>query len=175
VETEEGGPVLITFALFETRAGRDLLVGAATLDLRTMHHIKSSKYANTPLPFLYIPLLRLCERVAWVRCRLGLSVEDNGALFGSLGFATRVLPFRVNYGDLILVSNHSTMGRIISAATSSEWDHVAVVTCDASGRELMLMEATSDGVLVYPFEEVKKREMVAGIFLTVCSRELGQC
>ncbi len=147
-QSTTSGPLLLTFAVYEGH--REKLVGSATTDLRIMPHVK----AGVQPPQCFAPLMRMGECHGFVQFRVGVSLEtERNGLLSRRGFATRSLPFRVGYGDLILARNSTALARLISLATSSSWDHVAVVTCNKQGKDLMLMEATSDGCNAYPFDE----------------------
>ena len=168
VEADEEAEVLLTISLFEKKLSREHLVGAVTLDLRRLVHIKGAAAAGQ-YPHLWLALTRKQETVGWLKCRVAVSMEgDREALLARFGAAVRSLPMRVNTGDLILMHNASAMAKFISAATGCLWDHVALVVCGPEPwRRPMLMEATKEGVLAYPFEErveaILRTEAVLGL------------
>jgi hypothetical protein len=167
-EPDADAEVLITISLFEKKLSRELLVGAVTVDLRQLVHIKGTG-APGQFQHLWLALVRKTETVGWLKCRVAASLEGDGhALLSRFGAAVRSLPMRVNFGDLLLMNNSSAMAKLIAAATGCPWDHVALVVCGPDPwRKPMLMEATREGVLAYPFEErveaILRTEAVLGL------------
>ncbi len=82
----------------------------------------------------------------WVRLRVQVNMEYQvDSMLASLGTPMRVLPFRVNVGDLILFDCSSATGKLISAVTNNKWDHVGIVVTLGKHGSLFLMEATTVG------------------------------
>lgn len=138
---------LLTLGVFE----KNRLVGSATLDLRDMLHVKSS-VKECP-PTVFAPLMRMGERHGWIEMRVRVSLKTDESLSALRGHVSSAIPFGVDYGDVVLMRTRSALARLISTTSGCKWDHVALVTCNTRGSGLMLMEATSDGVGAYPFDD----------------------
>lgn len=59
------------------------------------------------------------------------------------------LPLRLDAGDLVLVHNTRLITHTVHISTRSQWDHVAMIIKTNAHDELLLFEATMDGVEAY--------------------------
>ena len=104
----------------------------------------------------WVPLKRDGVRIAWLSFRVQTVFETDAlgtSFLAAFGHYKDVLPFRVQFGDLVLQDIDSLAGRLISIATASKWDHISIVVPCGPHNAPHLMEATSAGVYAYPFEE----------------------
>ena len=86
------------------------------------------------------------SEVAKVRLRLQQTTAFNfESLNGERGAPTRVLPLRMDTGDIILFHNKHLASQATKMFTMSQWDHIGVVLRWADNG-LKLFEATSNGV-----------------------------
>lgn len=91
-----------------------------------------------------------------------------------LGRPSNCLPFRINFGDLVLLDNVSFSAKVVSLSTGSRFDHVAIIVPVAPHNALALMEATKQGVYAYPFEERMAAHLDAGSRIAVRRLNLDQ-
>lgn len=63
----------------------------------------------------------------------------------------RVLPMRVDAGDIILFSSHHLLSYGAKLFTLSEWDHVGLIV-RWFNQSLRIFEATGDGVGLYDLD-----------------------
>lgn len=69
------------------------------------------------------------------------------SLLSSYGSLCSPLPFRLDYGDILLFNSRNIASNLISAVTMSSWDHAGVVVL--IGSSWKLLESTGSGVYAY--------------------------
>eukprot|EP01094_Clydonella_sp_ATCC50884_P004650 TRINITY_DN13686_c0_g1_i1.p1 TRINITY_DN13686_c0_g1~~TRINITY_DN13686_c0_g1_i1.p1 ORF type:complete len:710 (-),score=223.53 TRINITY_DN13686_c0_g1_i1:9-2138(-) len=73
-----------------------------------------------------------------------------------LGRPQKLIPLRMNVGDLILINSSAFLTHGVKWTTGSQWDHVAMVTQSRTSGKLSLFEATTDGVAQYTLSSALK-------------------
>lgn len=120
------------------------VVNEARISLLDIHWSASMSLEGRWFPF---------SAGGFVKMRLQLSEPGNGScIHASLGTPISAVPLRFNYGDILLFNNRGAASVAVSMATSSSWDHAALVYQEENGA-LMVVEATSEGVKGHPLEE----------------------
>eukprot|EP00008_Paramoeba_atlantica_P010375 CAMPEP_0201498448 /NCGR_PEP_ID=MMETSP0151_2-20130828/71151_1 /ASSEMBLY_ACC=CAM_ASM_000257 /TAXON_ID=200890 /ORGANISM="Paramoeba atlantica, Strain 621/1 / CCAP 1560/9" /LENGTH=179 /DNA_ID=CAMNT_0047890015 /DNA_START=25 /DNA_END=560 /DNA_ORIENTATION=+ len=81
----------------------------------------------------------------------------NKGLLAPFGHPLRGFSLRMSVGDILLVSSSAFLTHGVKLATSSKWDHVAMI-CFEPGKKkrvesLRLFEATMEGVELYDLEQ----------------------
>ena len=93
-----------------------------------------------------------------VMCELHLVIFKSSNMFEGMlapfGRPMRVVPMRMAAGDILLVSSSAIITHGVKLATSSQWDHVAmIVSLRGKPNRLRLFEATMEGVECYALDD----------------------
>ena len=98
---------------------------------------------------------------AWLKLKIQITMEAADSrlqkrppFLAAFGPVSRVIPFRLNFGDVVLFNNNATFSaKLVSFGTGSRFDHVGIVVPVPPHDSMGLMEATKSGVYAYPLEE----------------------
>lgn len=173
---DESDPMLRIMFFEKNLAGRDDVLGGVFVNLKDVCLYKSDSESEEAVPHMWLELTRRNRkefgpetRSGWVCVKIQINMETDSVegMLAHLGTPLQVMPFRMTHLDLILMDNHTVGGRLISAATVTKWDHVAIVMPKEGIEGLALMEATRDGVSVCPLEDRVKAILDTGATLGV--------
>ena len=113
--------------------------------------IDVSQYPDGKIVQEWFSMRSAGRRPQEIRVRLSLQHTTSynfEGLNGPRGVPTKVLPLRLDTGDLILFHNSHFASQATKMFTMSQWDHIGIVL-RWSNNELKLFEATGNGVGLY--------------------------
>eukprot|EP01102_Stenamoeba_stenopodia_P010770 TRINITY_DN3270_c0_g1_i1.p1 TRINITY_DN3270_c0_g1~~TRINITY_DN3270_c0_g1_i1.p1 ORF type:complete len:730 (-),score=170.61 TRINITY_DN3270_c0_g1_i1:73-2262(-) len=135
----------------------DVLRGEALVDLST---IKFDSITDCWLPCASPPTPVGSTAVNPYSVKMHLIIHKSKSMKSGMlahyGKPLTAIPIRADVGDLFLMSSTMTWALAQKIATWSDWDHVGLAVRAKGKRGLRLLEATSEGVVIYNLNSALK-------------------